>query len=54
MRAHASHPGSAVVVLSHALVYAPMPTKAAWPKEVSPATPVSSTSPSATSAASAM
>ena len=31
-----------------AVVYAPIPTKAAWPKEVSPLTPVSSTNPSTT------
>ena len=31
-----------------AVVYAPMPTNAAWPNDVCPATPVSSTRPSAT------
>jgi hypothetical protein len=34
----------------HAVAYAPMPTNAAWPKEVMPPTPVSITRPAATSA----
>ena len=34
--------------LTQAVAYAPRPTKAAWPNEVMPPTPVSSTSPTAT------
>ena len=35
-------------VVRYAVVYAPMPTNAAWPNDVCPATPVSRTRPSAT------
>ena len=37
-------------VQTQAVAYAPTPTKAAWPNDVTPATPVSITSPAATSA----
>jgi hypothetical protein len=39
-------------VVSTAVAYAAMPTNACWPNDTTPATPVSSTSPSATSVAS--
>ncbi len=35
-------------VVTYAVAYAPRPTNAAWPNDVRPATPVSSTRPSTT------
>ncbi len=46
--------GGSAYVVSTAVVYAPSPTNAAWPNDVSPPTPVSNTRPSATSAYSPM
>src|SRR5262252_422117 len=43
-----SHGDSANWVDSTAVLYAPTPTNAAWPNDVRPPTPVSSTNPSAT------
>ncbi|MCY1368847.1 hypothetical protein D9M69_558510 [compost metagenome] len=45
-----SQPAAVGEVQIHAVAYAPMPTNAAWPKGVMPPTPVSMTSPAATSA----
>ena len=41
-----SHGDMSRFTVRYAVVYAPMPTKAACPKEVRPPTPVSSTRPS--------
>jgi hypothetical protein len=40
-----NHGEMPVLTVSQAVVYAPIPTNAAWPKEVSPPIPVSSTRP---------
>ena len=48
--ARPSHGERPCAVVSQAVAYAAMPTNAAWPNDVAPPTPVSSTRPSATSA----
>ena len=44
------HAAAVGEVQTHAVAYEPTPTNAAWPNDVMPPTPVSMTSPTATSA----